>query len=202
MRARARDRVRRPVRRALVLVVAAAALGVPVAPAVMAQEAELAAAAAPSARDAHAAAQASVLARAADLIVGIDRVGDGFVRPLSGPISSYFGWRNISVGGNRFHGGLDIAADTGTPVMAARGGIVVRAGWGGVYGYHVVLDHGALWETRYAHLSRIDVAVGERLRQGAVLGLVGSTGASTGPHLHFEIRYEGRALDPLAYIGR
>jgi murein DD-endopeptidase MepM/ murein hydrolase activator NlpD len=201
MRARARDRVRRPVQGALVLLVAAAALGV-LAPAVGAQEGERAAAAAPSARDAHAAAQAAVLARAADLIVGIDRVGDGFVRPISGPISSYFGWRNISVGGNRFHGGLDIAADMGTPVMAARGGIVARAGWGGVYGYHVVLDHGAGWESRYAHLSRIDVAVGERLRQGAVLGLVGSTGASTGPHLHFEIRYEGRALDPLAYLGR
>ncbi len=158
--------------------------------------------AAPPPRAAHAAEQLAVLARASDLIVAIDRVGDGFVRPLEGPISSLFGWRSISVGGNRFHGGLDIVADTGTPVAAARGGIVTRTGWGGVYGYHVVLDHGAGWETRYAHLSRVDVTVGERVRQGGVIGLVGSTGASTGPHLHFEVRHEGRALDPLAYLGR
>jgi murein DD-endopeptidase MepM/ murein hydrolase activator NlpD len=152
--------------------------------------------------EAHAAQQWAVLARAADLLAGVDRMGDGFLRPLHGPISSRFGWRSISVGGNRFHGGIDIVADLGTPVVAARGGVVVRAGWGGVYGLYVALDHGGGWETRYAHLSRIDVVVGERLRQGAVVGLVGSTGASTGPHLHFEIRHEGRALDPLAYLGR
>jgi murein DD-endopeptidase MepM/ murein hydrolase activator NlpD len=165
-----------------------------------AQQGPLAAAADP--RDAHAEAQWAVLARAADLLGRIDRVGDGFVRPLAGPISSPFGWRSISVGGNRFHGGIDIAADHGTQVVAARGGIVLRAGWGGVYGLFVAIDHGGGWETRYAHLSRIDVVEGERLRQGSILGLVGSTGASTGPHLHFEIRHEGRALDPLGYLGR
>jgi murein DD-endopeptidase MepM/ murein hydrolase activator NlpD len=153
-------------------------------------------------REAHAAAQLAVLARAATLAERIDRIGDGFVRPVDGPISSLFGWRAVSVAGNRFHGGIDIAADSGTPVLAARGGIVVRSGWAGVYGYHVVIDHGDGWETRYAHLSRIDVLEGERTRQGAVIGAVGSTGASTGPHLHFEVRFQGRALDPLAYLGR
>lgn len=155
----------------------------------------------PEVRRVHEALQLAALGRTSELAGRIDPVGDGFVRPVSGAISSPFGWRSISVAGNRFHGGLDIAADPGTPVAAARGGIVVRAGWGGAYGYHVVLDHGGGWETRYAHLSRIDVSVGERLRQGVALGLVGSTGASTGPHLHFEIRLEGRALDPLAYLG-
>jgi murein DD-endopeptidase MepM/ murein hydrolase activator NlpD len=87
-------------------------------------------------------------------------------------------------------------------VAAARGGVVTRAGWVGAYGYLVVLDHGGGWETRYAHLSRIDVHLGERLPQGATVGLVGSTGASTGPHLHFEVRREGQALDPLAYLER
>jgi murein DD-endopeptidase MepM/ murein hydrolase activator NlpD len=185
--------------RALVLLAVAASLAVPTA--ALAQDAGAGAVRA-SARDSHASAQLAVLARAADLIVRIDRVGDGFIRPVAGPISSRFGMRSISVAGNRFHGGVDIAADVGTAVAAARGGIVVRVGWGGAYGYHVVLDHGAGWETRYAHLSRIDVREGERLRQGAVVGLVGSTGASTGPHLHFEIRHDGRALDPLAYVGR
>jgi murein DD-endopeptidase MepM/ murein hydrolase activator NlpD len=171
-------------------------------PRVSAQSAAGAAAVPAAAREAHASAQLAVLARAAELIVSIDRVGDGFLRPVAGPISSPFGWRSISVAGNRFHGGLDIAADIGTAVAAARGGVVVRAGWLGAYGYHVVIDHGSGWETRYAHLSRIDVSAGERLRQGAIVGAVGSTGASTGPHLHFEIRHEGRALDPLVYVGR
>jgi murein DD-endopeptidase MepM/ murein hydrolase activator NlpD len=85
-------------------------------------------------------------------------------------------------------------------VHAARDGVVVKAGWGGTYGNVVYLDHGDGTQTRYAHLSRIDVQVGERLRQGDVLGLAGSTGASTGPHVHFELRFDGRAVDPLEYL--
>ncbi len=153
-------------------------------------------------RDAHARQQRAVLLRAAELSGRIDRVGHGYVWPLEGRISSRFGWRNISVAGNRFHAGIDIAAPSGTPVRAARGGVVSRAGWVGAYGFLVVLDHGGGWETRYAHLSRIDVRVGERVAQGTVVGLVGSTGASTGPHLHFEVRRDGQALDPLAYLER
>ncbi|MDF1524562.1 MAG: M23 family metallopeptidase, partial [Trueperaceae bacterium] len=146
--------------------------------------------------------QDEVLGRAADLARRVEPAGEGFVRPIEGPISSPFGWRDLSVAGNRFHGGIDLAAATGTPVRAARGGVVAFAGWAGAYGYVVYVDHESGWQTRYGHLSRIDVRAGDRLRQGAVLGAVGSTGASTGPHLHFEVRFEGRALDPLGFVPR
>jgi murein DD-endopeptidase MepM/ murein hydrolase activator NlpD len=161
-----------------------------------------AAAPTPEVRAAHATEQLAVLRRAAELSVDIDRIGQDYLWPLEGRISSPFGWRTISVAGNRFHGGIDIVAPTGTPVRSARGGVVTRAGWVGAYGFLVIVDHGGGWETRYAHLSRIDVSVGQRLAQSAVVGLVGSTGASTGPHLHFEVRREGQALDPLAYLAR
>ena len=150
----------------------------------------------------HAAEQAAVLARVATLAGAIEPLGEGFIRPVAGPVSSPFGWRNLSVAGNRFHGGTDFVAATGTPVVAARGGRVVFAGWGGAYGYTVYLDHETGWQTRYAHLSRIDVIVGDLVRQGARLGAVGSTGASTNAHLHFEVRFEGRALDPLQFVPR
>jgi murein DD-endopeptidase MepM/ murein hydrolase activator NlpD len=153
-------------------------------------------------RQRHAFEQTQVLARVAALARGIEPLGEGFIRPVAGPVSSPFGWRNVSVAGNRFHGGADFVARTGTPVMAARGGRVIFAGWGGAYGYAVYVDHETGWQTRYAHLSRIDVTVGDLLRQGAVLGAVGSTGASTNAHLHFEVRFEGRALDPLQFVPR
>jgi murein DD-endopeptidase MepM/ murein hydrolase activator NlpD len=127
---------------------------------------------------------------------------DGFAWPLSGTprITSLFGWRAISVGGNRYHQGLDLGAATGTPVRAARDGTVVRSGWIGAYGYAVYVRHEGGFETRYAHLSRRLAAVGEGVRRGDAIGLVGSTGASTGPHLHFEVRRDGRALDPLGVL--
>jgi murein DD-endopeptidase MepM/ murein hydrolase activator NlpD len=86
------------------------------------------------------------------------------------------------------------------PHQPARDGTVVRAGWGGTYGYAVALDHGDGSETRYAHLSAVLVAAGAVVRQGDVIGLVGSTGASTGPHLHFELRFGAQAVDPLGYL--
>jgi murein DD-endopeptidase MepM/ murein hydrolase activator NlpD len=153
-------------------------------------------------RERHATLQLAVLVRAAELARAIEPLGVGFVRPVGGPISSPFGWRNISVAGNRFHGGIDIVADVGAPVVAARGGRVAFAGWSGAYGYVVYLDHEVGWQTRYAHLSRIDVRVGDVVRQGGAVGAIGSTGASTGPHLHFEVRFEGRALDPLLFVDR
>ena len=153
-------------------------------------------------RERHATLQLAVLVRAAELARAIEPLGVGFVRPVAGPISSPFGWRNISVAGNLFHGGIDIVADVGTPVVAARGGRVTFAGWSGAYGYVVFLDHEVGWQTRYAHLSRIAVRVGDVVRQGAEVGAIGSTGASTGPHLHFEVRFEGRALDPLHFVDR
>jgi len=124
----------------------------------------------------------------------------GFRAPLQGAISSRFGWRSLTVNGNHYHGGVDLAAPWGTEVDAARDGVVVKAGWGGTYGQTVFLDHGDGSQTRYAHLSRILVRVGQVVRQGDALGQVGSTGASTGPHLHFELRFDGRAVDPLAYL--
>jgi|GEM_PF-602341 len=125
---------------------------------------------------------------------------DTFRTPVHGRVSSRFGWRALSVNGNHFHAGVDLAVPLGTPVHAARDGLVAKAGWGGTYGDVVYLDHGDGTQTRYAHLSSIDVHVGEALRQGDVLGLAGSTGASTGPHVHFELRFDGRAVDPLDYL--
>ncbi len=123
-----------------------------------------------------------------------------FRAPVQGRVSSRFGWRALSVNGNHFHAGVDLAVALGTPVRAARDGVVAKAGWGGTYGNVVYLDHGDGTQTRYAHLSRIEVHDGESLRQGDVLGLAGSTGASTGPHVHFELRFDGRAVDPLDYL--
>lgn len=151
-------------------------------------------------REVHRSLQRSLLGRAWEYAEFIDRPSEAFLYPLQGRLSSYFGWRNISVGGNRFHGGIDLAAPTGTPITASRDGVVNRQGWIGAYGYAVYLDHGDGSQTRYAHLSRIDVQTGQTVRQGDRIGLVGSSGASTGPHLHFEVRFAGRAVDPLLYL--
>jgi len=155
-----------------------------------------------AARQSLARAQLVALPLALTALSALDLAEQPFVMPLVGHsrVSSGFGWRNISVNGNRFHGGIDFPAASGTPVLAARDGVVVRAGWWGTYGYAVALDHGDGGQTRYAHLSSYRVAVGDVLRQGDVLGAVGSTGASTGPHLHFELRFDERAVDPTPYL--
>lgn len=139
------------------------------------------------------------LQRAAELLQHFELPAQHFAWPVTGRISSPFGWRNISVGGNRQHGGIDLAVSAGTPVLAARAGVVTQAGWLGAYGYAVYLDHGDS-ETRYAHLSTVNVLPGEQVQQGALLGQVGSSGAATGPHLHFEIRFAGVAVDPLPLL--
>jgi murein DD-endopeptidase MepM/ murein hydrolase activator NlpD len=144
--------------------------------------------------------QVAQLARAAELLRAFERVPEHFIWPVQGRLSSAFGWRNVSVGGNRQHGGIDLAAPTGTLVHAAKGGTVTLSGWVGAYGYAVYLDHGDGSETRYAHLSTLNVQEGQRVRQGDLLGEVGSSGASTGPHLHFEIRFAGVAVDPLPLL--
>jgi murein DD-endopeptidase MepM/ murein hydrolase activator NlpD len=133
-------------------------------------------------------------------LVDLDVAAQSFIKPVDARVSSYFGWRNVAVNGNRHHAGVDLAATWGTPVRAARDGRVERSGWWGTYGNAVALDHGDGSETRYAHLSSLAVAVGDVVRQGDVIGYVGSTGASTGPHLHFELRFDGRAVDPLGYL--
>ncbi len=118
---------------------------------------------------------------------------DNFLR-----ITTYFGQRGAF---QRYHTGIDLAAPTGTPVYAAKAGQVVVAGWSRFgYGFHVILDHGGGLETLYAHLSRMAVRAGEFVEQGQVIGYVGSTGWSTGPHLHFEVRVGGQPRNPLSYL--
>ena len=119
----------------------------------------------------------------------------GFIWPVSGPVVSGFGMR-----WGRMHEGIDIAAGMGTPIHAAASGTVIHAGWLGGYGNLVVLDHGDGLATAYAHASAILVVVGQSVSQGETVSLVGSTGHSTGPHLHFEVRVNGVAVDPLLYL--
>lgn len=117
-----------------------------------------------------------------------------------GVISSPFGPRRLAITRSTFHAGMDIAVPTGTAILATKDGVVSRAGWIGSYGYAVYLEHSDGSQTRYAHMSRVLVRSGQRVRQGERIGLVGSTGLSTGPHLHFEIRYAGRAVNPALYL--
>lgn len=118
-------------------------------------------------------------------------------------VSSPFGNRaDPFLGSVEKHRGVDLAAPLGTPVLAAAAGTVRFAGIHGGYGNFVEIDHADGTRTRYGHLSRIDVAVGAPVARGAVLGLMGSTGRSTGSHLHFEYWVGGTAVDPLRYLAR
>jgi murein DD-endopeptidase MepM/ murein hydrolase activator NlpD len=119
----------------------------------------------------------------------------GFIWPVSGPVTSSFGWR-----WGRMHEGIDIGVSSGTPIHAAAGGTVIYCGWMEGYGNLVVVDHGGGLATAYAHQSAIAVTCGQGVAQGQVVGYVGSTGHSTGPHLHFEVRVNGGAVDPLGYL--
>ena len=121
---------------------------------------------------------------------------------ITGRISSNYGSRKLAITSNRFHYGLDLAASTGTAVKAAKSGIVKEASWIGGYGNAVYIDHPDGTQTRYAHMSKLNVSEGDSVDQGDVIGKVGSTGVSTGPHLHFEIRVKGYAVDPLEYISQ
>lgn len=117
--------------------------------------------------------------------------------PAVGRVSSAYGHRVHPLSGRRtLHHGVDVAAPRGTPIHLARPGTVVRAGPAGGYGNLVEIDHGDGVVTRYAHCDRLDVEAGQVLEAGAGLGTVGNTGRSTGPHLHFEVRIEGKAVDP------
>lgn len=139
------------------------------------------------------------------LLPGVYARFDGFTIPFAtrGRFSSGFGYRRHPVRRTRrFHEGLDIAKPHGTPVYAPRSGRVIQAGWHEGYGQLVVLQHPNGWTSRYGHLSKINVQVGDLVeRRRTVIGRVGSTGLSTGPHLHFEIRdAAGKALNPGHYI--
>lgn len=116
-------------------------------------------------------------------------------------VSSTFGPRRHPIhGDDRMHKGIDFAGVAGTPIYATGDGVVEQAQWYGSYGLFVQVDHGGQLETRYAHMSRIAVAPGQRVHRGDVLGYIGSTGGSTGPHLHYEVRRKGQAVNPLPYL--
>ena len=119
----------------------------------------------------------------------------GYIWPVLGPVTSPFGWR-----WGRMHEGIDIGAGSGTPIRAAAAGTVIHAGWLGGYGNLTVIDHGGGVATAYGHQSGLAAGSGAFVAQGQVIGYVGSTGYSTGPHLHFEVRVNGVPQDPLGYL--
>lgn len=129
------------------------------------------------------------------------KIPPSYIWPVKGGrLSSPFGYREKpTAGATSNHQAVDWAVPTGTPVSASCGGTVVRAGWGSGYGYVVYIDHEDGTQTRYAHLSKVLVSVGQKVKQGERIALSGNTGVSTGPHLHFEMRINGRPVDPQKY---
>jgi murein DD-endopeptidase MepM/ murein hydrolase activator NlpD len=119
----------------------------------------------------------------------------GFVWPVHGVLTSPFGWR-----WGRMHEGIDLAVPSGTPVVAAAAGTVIVAGWMGGYGNLVVIDHGNGIATAYGHNTSVAVSYGQSVAQGQLISYSGSTGHSTGPHVHFEVRVNGSPVDPLGYL--
>ena len=116
--------------------------------------------------------------------------------PITGTITSRYGYR----WGSEFHTGLDIAKASGSKIAAADGGTVTLAGYNGNYGYCVIIDHGNGYTTLYAHCSKLLVSKGQKVAKGETISLVGSTGRSTGPHLHFEVRKNGSLVNPINYL--
>lgn len=126
---------------------------------------------------------------------------EGWLRPTEGRVTSPYGYRVHPIRGTRLlHAGVDLASGTGTPIRAARSGVVTDTRWIGGYGYTVLLYHGDGIGTLYAHLSAFEVAPGQLVSQGQVIGREGMTGTATGPHLHFEVRINGAPVDPCGYI--
>ena len=127
--------------------------------------------------------------------------GGGMIWPVSGPITSEFGWRTHPIFGSaRFHSGLDIGADYGVPICAAASGVVIESGWIGGYGNTIMIDHGGGVVTLYGHNESLAVGVGQQVNQGDVIAYCGSTGNSTGPHCHFEVRLGGEPVSPWDYL--
>ena len=128
-----------------------------------------------------------------------DAAGAPMVWPLNGVITSRFGYRQLRVSGSNFHTGLDIDGDTGDPIVAAVAGTVTHSGWRGGYGYLVIVTNGNT-DYYYAHASELLVDEGTSVKVGQLIARVGSTGNSTGPHLHFEVRVDGDPVDPLPIL--
>jgi murein DD-endopeptidase MepM/ murein hydrolase activator NlpD len=136
------------------------------------------------------------------LAAATQRAKSGFIWPLIGELTAGFGWRIHPISGERrLHKGIDIAAPIGTPIFAAADGVVLEAGWDeGGYGNKVVIQHPDGSETLYAHNNRLFVSPGQLVKQGQPIAEVGSTGRSTGPHLHFEVSKAQQLLDPMAIL--
>jgi len=147
--------------------------------------------------DALAAADASIRAQlgAAQSSTDTTPSAAGLIWPVSGPVTSPFGYR-----WGRLHAGIDIGVPSGTPIHAAASGSVAIAGWVDGYGNYTCLDHGGGLATCYGHQSSIGVSVGQHVTQGQVIGYTGCTGHCFGPHLHFEVRIHGTPVDPLGYL--
>jgi murein DD-endopeptidase MepM/ murein hydrolase activator NlpD len=133
---------------------------------------------------------------------GTGKVGrGGLLWPTRGPITSGFGYRTHPIyGTRRMHAGIDIGAPSGQAIVAARAGVVVHAGPMGTYGNLVVIDHGNGLATAYGHNTSVTVGYGQTVAQGQLIAYSGSTGHSTGPHVHFEVRVNGSPVDPLGYL--
>ncbi|MBW3605074.1 MAG: peptidoglycan DD-metalloendopeptidase family protein [Actinobacteria bacterium] len=138
---------------------------------------------------------AAALADQGEIVVPPSVSSGGWTWPTPGTVTSGFGYR-----WGRLHAGIDIGASTGTPIYAARGGVVSYAGTMGGYGNIIVVDHGGGMTTRYAHQSQLGASVGQTVGAGARIGSVGSTGNSTGPHLHFEVRINDQPQNPMGYL--
>jgi murein DD-endopeptidase MepM/ murein hydrolase activator NlpD len=124
-----------------------------------------------------------------------------FILPAEGPMTSPFGWRIHPISGDRrFHNGLDFGAEYGSLIKAADNGVVIAAEWTGGYGNAVIIDHGNGLTTLYGHTSQMYVTAGQVVRKGQPIAAVGSTGFSTGPHLHFEVRRQGEPIDPMPFL--
>jgi murein DD-endopeptidase MepM/ murein hydrolase activator NlpD len=130
---------------------------------------------------------------------GVGRQTSGVIWPVNAPITSGFGARYHPIlHFTRMHAGIDFGARWGTPIVATADGQVTRAGWAGGYGRQVRITHSGGMDTSYSHMSRITVYPGEVVRQGQLIGYVGSTGLSTGPHLHYEVRRNGTPINPMS----
>jgi murein DD-endopeptidase MepM/ murein hydrolase activator NlpD len=128
-------------------------------------------------------------------------LGELFIYPIRGRLTSPFGWRNDPISGvKRFHAAIDLAAPTGVPIKAAMDGRVSAAGVNATYGKFIILSHSGGYQTMYAHLSVVSVKQGDYAEQGSKIGEVGNTGYSTGPHLHFAIYKNGKAVNPLDFL--
>jgi murein DD-endopeptidase MepM/ murein hydrolase activator NlpD len=124
-----------------------------------------------------------------------------FILPAEGPMTSPFGWRvHPILGTSRFHNGVDFGAEHGSLIKAADNGVVIAAEWSGGYGNAVIVDHGNGITTLYGHTSQMYVTVGQAVQKGQPIAAVGSTGFSTGPHLHFEVRRQGEPIDPMPFL--